>query len=70
VMADPSKRERAAQLGTLGIGGAVALAPLVLAVLADYVGIRWAYLVVPVLLGVLLVKNLRPGRGDLGYSRS
>ncbi len=70
VMADPSKRERAAQLGTLGIGSAVALAPLVLAVLADYVGIRWAYLVVPVLLGVLLVKNLRPGRGDLGYSRS
>ncbi|MDO5495072.1 MAG: MFS transporter [bacterium] len=61
---DPSDRERASQLSVLGLGAAVALAPLVLAVVADWVGIRWAYLMVPAFLVVLVAKNLRPGRGD------
>nr|NLD41595.1 hypothetical protein [Actinomycetales bacterium] len=57
--------ERASQMGAFGVGSAVALAPLLLAFIADGVGIRFAYLVVPVFLVILLLKNLRPGRGDI-----
>ena len=67
IAADPADRERASQMGAFGIGSAVALAPLILAFIADGVGIWWAYLVVPVLLVTLVAKNLRPGRGDRDF---
>lgn len=64
VAADPWNRERASQMGALGLGLAVALVPVVLAGIAEWVGMRWAYTLVPVMLIAMLLKNLRPGRGD------
>ena len=43
----------------LASGLSVGLAPLLLAAIAGLVGMRWAYLMVPLLLVTLLLKNLR-----------
>lgn len=64
IASDPNARERSAQLGALGIGMSSGLAPVILALLAEQVGMWWAYLVVPTLLSILFLKNLRPGLGD------
>ena len=55
-----AERQRASQYAILGSGLSVGLAPLALAALAGLVGVRWAYLMVPAILLLLLVKNLRP----------
>jgi MFS family permease len=65
VAAWPHNRNAAAGLGALASGAAIGIPPFVLAGLADHVGIRAAYLLVPglVLLLVLLVLvTARPSR--------
>ncbi len=64
IAADPTNRERSSQLGALGVGLAIALAPVVLAFLGDLVGMRVAYLAVPLMLVIVLLKNFRDGIGD------
>ena len=56
VAAWPHARDRAAARGALASGLAIGVAPLLLARLADVVGLRAAYLVVPVLLAVLAAR--------------
>lgn len=58
VAAWPHAPERAAARGALASGLAIGVAPLVLARLADAVGLRAAYLIVPALLAVLLAHSL------------
>ncbi len=55
VAAWPDDRDRAAARGALASGLAIGGAPFVLAALADWIGLRAAYLIVPVLLVVLAV---------------
>jgi MFS family permease len=58
VAAWPHAPDRAAARGALASGVAIGGAPFVLAHLADLVGLRAAYLVVPVLLAALAVRTL------------
>jgi MFS family permease len=57
IAAMPSAPDRAAARAALGSGLAIGGAPFVLARLSDRVGLRVAYLIVPVLLGVLLLRS-------------
>jgi fucose permease len=67
VAAWPHDRNAAAGLGALASGAAIGIPPFVLAGLADHVGIRAAYLLVPgllVLLVLLVLLTARPRRGQ------
>jgi len=65
IAARPDNPVAGASLGALAIGLSVGAAPVALSWLADGVGMRQAYLVVPIFLGLLVLKNLRraPARG-------
>jgi fucose permease len=57
IAAWPAAPDRAAARAALGSGVAIGVAPLVLAQLSDSIGLRAAFLIVPVLLSVLAIRG-------------
>lgn len=60
VAARPHAPDQASARAALGSGVAIAAAPFVLGRLSDAVGLRGAYLIVPVLLGLLVLRAIQP----------
>ena len=64
--ARPDDPDGASARGTLASGLAIGGAPFVLAATSDHVGLHAAYVIVPILLGILLVRSVRRRTLDRG----
>jgi MFS family permease len=66
IAAWPHAPDRASAWAALGSGVAIGSAPFVLGRLSDGIGLRGAYLIVPVLLALLMLRGALPLRGSGG----